>query len=83
MDDTVKATFIEQFDECLIQMDDNSAIFEFVPIDDFLILNRPLKILLDALDILFSDYQIKIVKTSGHPTIQVQLRLEEGLWKSK
>ena len=83
IDDMLKETFIEQFEEYLVQLDDNSAVFGFESGDNPLILNKPLKDFLDVLDMVFSDYQITIARTSEHVTVQVLMRLEEGLWKPK
>ena len=84
LDDTLKETFLEQFDENLTQKDNNSAVFEFEndPTNKW-IHNKPLKDFLDVLDMVFSDYSIRISRTSGHSKLQVFMRLEEGLWKVK
>jgi hypothetical protein len=76
LEDRMKENTIKQFEEYLIQMDENTASFEFEGTID-------LKAFLDVLSIFYSDYQVRIAKTSGHPTIQVHMRLEEGLWKAR
>ena len=68
----LKENFFHLFGEYITQRDDNSATFEFHDTMD-------LKGFIDVLSIFYSDYQIKICKTAGHPTIQVFMRLEEGL----
>ena len=83
IEDMLKETFIEQFEDYLIQLDENSAIFEFEYDGNPYILNKPLKDFLDVLDTVFSDYQVRIARTSGHPKLQVFMTLEAGLWKPK
>ena len=72
----MKENFFSLFGEHLIQQDENSATFEFKGV-------RLLKDFLDVLAIFYSDYQIKICKTSEHSTVQVFMRLEEELWKPR
>ncbi len=69
-------SFFEIFENWLTQRDDNSAAFEFDSIDE--VMN-----FLDMLNCDYSDYSIRVCRTSGHPTVQVFMRLEEGLWKAK
>lgn len=75
-DDERKVKFIEQHEDDLTRLDENSAIFETK--DLFTLVD-----FIDDLDTGFSDYHVVIDKRTGHPTIQVQLRLEAGLWKPK
>ena len=82
-EDLQKEAFIEQWEDYLVQMDENSAAFEFETDGNPYILNKPLKDFLDVLDIFWSDYQVRIARSSGHPTLQVFMRLEAGLWKPK
>ena len=83
-DDTTKTIFIEKFEKHLIRLDENSAIFEFersVPLP--YMLNRELQSLLMQLELSFTDWQVVIVRRTGQSVLQVQLRLEEGLWKPR
>lgn len=80
----IKENFFNSFEEYLTQRDENSAAFEFPTVKkNPWILNAVLKEFLDVLDMFYSDYSIRICRTSGHPTIQVFMRLEEGLWKAR
>ncbi len=83
VDDALKVNFIEQFEDQLIQLDENAATFEFEYDGNPYILHKSLKDFLDVLDMVFSDFQVRIAKTSGHPALQVFMKLEEGLWKPK
>jgi hypothetical protein len=76
LEDLIKENFINQWVEQLVQMDENSAAFEF---NELLELNE----FIAVLETFYSDYQVRICRTSGHPTIQVHMRLEGGLWKAK
>lgn len=76
IDRLMRETIFETFSDCLVHRDFNIVSFEF---EDTQILIQ----FLEVCDILYSDYSIKIAKTSGHPTIQVFMRLEEGIWKTK
>lgn len=83
-EDTTKATFIEKFEKFLVRLDENSAIFEFesyAPLP--YMLNRELQSLLTQLELAFTDWQVVIVRRTGHSVLQVQLRLEAGLWKPR
>lgn len=75
-DSFVKSSFLDRHERYLIRLDESSAIFEF-EVSDLLLK------LLTELELLFSDYQITLVRMSGHPKLQIKLRLEEGLWKPK
>jgi hypothetical protein len=83
LDDMDRSSFIETFKDKLIRKDNKTAAFEFEHDGNTLILNKPLKDFLDMLDIFYSDYSVQISRTCGHPTLQVFLRLEEGLWRPK
>ena len=72
----LKETIFVSFADYLTQKDDKSAVFEF---EDSWITQQFLMVL----DMIYSDYSVKIARSSGHPTIQVFMRLEEGLWKPK
>ena len=72
----LKETIFVSFADYLTQRDDKSAVFEF---EDSWITQQFLMVL----DMIYSDYSVKIARSSGHPTIQVFMRLEEGLWKPK
>lgn len=72
----LKEVVFETFGDYLILRDSNTATFEFEDIDT-------LKQFIDVLDMVYSDYYIKIVQTSEHPNIQIQMRLEERIWKPK
>ena len=69
-----RETIFVTFADYLTQKDDKSAVFEF---DDNWIVQQFLMVL----DMIFSDYDIRICRTAGHPRIQVFMKLEEGLWK--
>ena len=81
--DKLKAAFIKKWERYLTMMDETSASFSFSGSLDKHMLHQGLESMLLQLESLFSDYQIRIIRSSGHPTMQVQLRLEEGLWKPK
>ena len=71
-----KETIFVTFADYLTQRDDKAAVFEF---EDSWITQQFLMVL----DMIYSDYSVKIARSSGHPTIQVFMRLEEGLWKPR
>lgn len=76
VDRILRETIFKVFSDFLTQRDYNSATFEF---DDIWMSQQ----FINVLDMIYSDYQIKIARSTGHPTIQVSMRLEEGLWKPK
>lgn len=71
-----KEAIFSVFGDYLTQKDDNSAAFEF---EDSWMTQQFLMVM----DMMYSDYSIRVCRTSGHPTIQVFIRLEEGLWKPR
>ena len=75
-DSFIKTSFIEKFEDFLVRLDENSAIFEF---ESYMELQK----LLTHLELVFTDWQVVIVRRTGESVLQVQLRLEEGLWKPK
>jgi hypothetical protein len=80
----MKEGFFEDFGEFVIQKDDKQCALEFDCIHNELILNKKFKDFLDYLEVFFTDYQIRVAKSSGHPDkLQVLLRLEDKLWIPK